>query len=126
MKKLNYLILLSLVSLSVVLLSSCGSANEPQWEEEMTEKSQAFISHVEVLPYELSDTLRVTQVKTTLVARERDSAFTLVIQAVNGENVFADSVFFAVRKDDTARANVVFTQLPFDEKNLPKIDLIYH
>ncbi|GCD76631.1 hypothetical protein JCM31826_01130 [Thermaurantimonas aggregans] len=126
MKKHNYLILISLVTLGVVLLSSCGSTNEPQDSDEMTENSQAFISNVEILPYELSDSLTVTQVKTTLVARERDSAFTLVIQALRGENTFLDSVFFAVKKDDTARANVVFTQLPFDEKNPPKIELIYH
>ncbi|MCX8149189.1 hypothetical protein [Thermaurantimonas aggregans] len=126
MKKHNYLILISLVTLGVVLLSSCGSTNEPQDSDEMTENSQAFISNVEILPYELSDSLTVTQVKTTLVAREHDSAFTLVIQALRGENTFLDSVFFAVKKDDTARANVVFTQLPFDEKNPPKIELIYH
>ncbi|MFN4298920.1 MAG: hypothetical protein ACK4EX_04205 [Thermaurantimonas sp.] len=95
-------------------------------EEESTEKNESFISNVEILPYQLSDTLIVTQVKTTLVARERDSAFTLVIQAMRGENTFLDSVFFAVKKEDTARANVVFTQLPYDEKNPPKIDLIYH
>ncbi len=126
MKQFNILILPIISWFMGSVCWSCDGSDKNM--PSTSEKNQARepLTHIEILPYILSDSLTVTQIRTHFVSREKDSAFTLVVQASRKNDVFMDSVHFALKKYDTAYASIVFTRLPYDENNPPEINLIYH
>lgn len=126
MKQLNGLISLIILYVTGSVLWSCDGTENGKLLTSEKDQSSDPLAHIEILPYMLSDSLTVTQIRTLFVAREKDSAFTLVVQASRKNQTFMDSVHFALKKDDTARASMVFTRLPYDEGNPPDVHLIYH
>lgn len=126
MEKVVRLILLMAVCSGSLIISSCTDPGRVHVDAAEKYQSDNLLTQIEILPYKLNDSLTVTQVKATMVAREKDSAFTLIIQASQSNSIFLDSLYYALKKDDTARASIVFTRLPYDEKNPPVINLIYH